>query len=175
MLEGRLVTLAPLDVDDITDDYVGWFNDPATFRFLGSKFGQTRSSVRRYVEKIQEPNLICRIIDKTGSRHVGNIALTGFDPIHRRAELGIVIGVAEARGKGFGKEACGLLVRYAFDHLNLHKITAGTVAGNDAMKKVFLDLGFTIEGTLAQHYFLEGRYCDYHRFALFRERFHSDR
>jgi RimJ/RimL family protein N-acetyltransferase len=91
--------------------------------------------------------------------------------VHRCGELGIMIGSANARGKGYGGEACRLLIAYAFDHLNLHKITAGTVVENVAMTQVFLGLGFVIEGTLAQQFYLEGRYHDIHRFGLLRAAF----
>jgi RimJ/RimL family protein N-acetyltransferase len=171
MLEGPKVALVPLDVTDVTPEYVDWFNDPVTFRFLGSKFPQTLTSVRAYVSSIQRPNFICRIVRRADGRHIGNIALQGFSPVDRRMELGIVIGDAESRGRGFGREACSLAVAFAFDHLNLHKVTAGTVAGNDAMKNVFVSLGFAIEGTLTEHYALEGRYLDVFVLGVLRRTF----
>ena len=171
MLEGTSILLEPLDVADVSQDYVSWINDPDTYRYLGTKFGQTPSSVRRYVEGIRPPNMLCKIIRKADRTHVGNIALHHFDPVHRRMEIGIVIGVADARGKGFGREACSLLVQFGFDHLNLHKITAGTVTDNIGMMRVFQSLGFTIEGTLIEQFFLEGRYHDVHRFGLLRSVF----
>jgi RimJ/RimL family protein N-acetyltransferase len=169
MLEGDLVRLEPLGPADITDEYVGWLNDPATFRYLGTKFGQTRASVQRYVEGVHPPDLLCRIVEKGSGAHVGNIALHSIHPVHRCGELGIMIGSPAARGKGYGREACRLIIDYAFDHLNLHKVTAGTVDKNVAMKQVFLGLGFTIEGTLAQHFYLEGQYHDIYRFGLLRK------
>jgi ribosomal-protein-alanine N-acetyltransferase len=171
MLESTDVRLVPLGPDDITDEYVGWLNDPAVFRFLQTKFGQTRASVRRYVESVTPPSLLCRIIWKSGDRHVGNISLHMFDPVHRRMDLGIMIGASEARGRGLGRQACSLLIQHGFDHLNLHKITAGTVDGNAAMEAVFLGLGFTVEGRLREHYYVEGTYRDVVVFGLLRPDF----
>lgn len=171
MLEGALVRLEPLAADAVTDEYVSWLNDPEVFRYLGTKFGQTPASVTRYVESVQAPDLLCKIVEKASNAHVGNISLHSIHPVHRCAELGIMIGSANARGKGYGREACRLLIAYGFDHLNLHKITAGTVVANAAMTQVFLGLGFVIEGTLAQHFYLEGQYHDIHRFGLLRAAF----
>jgi RimJ/RimL family protein N-acetyltransferase len=173
MLEGSLVRLEPMAPDDVTDEYVGWLNDPETFRYLGTKFGQTRASVRAYVESVRPPDVLCRMMDKASGAHVGNISLHSIHPVHRSAELGIMIGSAAARGKGFGREACLLLIAYGFNHLNLHKITAGTVDKNIAMKQVFLGLGFAIEGTLRQQFYLDGEYHDIHRFGLLRDAFAS--
>ncbi len=171
MLEGRRVKLAPLDVSDITSDYVNWLNDPATFEFLGSKFPQTVTSVRRYVESLSHPNFISRIIRCEDDVHVGNIAMNGFSTVNRRMELGIMIGDPSARGKGLGREACSLAIEHVFDHLNVHKVTAGTVVDNAGMTHVFQALGFVIEGTLREHYALRGGYRDYHVFGLLREQF----
>ena len=171
MLEGSKIALAPLDAADVTPDYVDWFNDPLTFRFLGSKFPQTLSSVRAYVAGVQPPNFICRILRRDTGKHIGNIALHSYTPIHHRMELGIVIGDGDARGRGFGREACSLAVAFAFDHLNLHKVTAGTVQGNDGMTRVFQSLGFAIEGTLAEHYAVEGAYRDVILFGVLRRTF----
>lgn len=171
MLKTGDLTLVPIDVADVSDEYVGWLNDPLTFRFLGTKFGQTPATVRRYIEGIKPPNMLCKILLGAPARHVGNIAIQGFDAVHRNMEIGIVIGVADARGRGIGHKACSLLIQHAFEHLNAHKVTAGTVDENEAMKKVFLDLGFRIEGTLLKHYFLDDQYHDVYRFGLFREDF----
>jgi RimJ/RimL family protein N-acetyltransferase len=169
MISGQSVRLEALDPErDVTPEYLSWLNDPAVFRFLGSKFPQTTLSARNYVQGITRPNFIAKIILRADGRHIGNLAMQGFDPIHRNMELGIVIGETAARGKGYGREACTLAIRYAFDHLGVQKVTAGTVAGNDGMKKVFLGLGFAIEGTLRSHYELEGKRLDVLRFGLLR-------
>lgn len=171
MLKNDRVTLIPMDAVEISDEYVGWLNDPVTFRFLGTKFGQTKATVRKYVEAITAPNTLCKILVPPDMRHVGNIALHMFDSTHRIMEIGIIIGDTEARGKGLAREACQLIIDFGFRHLNLNKITAGTVVENLAMTRTFLSLGFRIEGTLVQHYYLDGKYLDLHRFGLLRSEY----
>ena len=166
MLESSRVILVPLDGEDISDEYIQWFNDPDTFRYLGTKFGQTKSTIKTYVQSIKPPNLICKIIVKPDRQYVGNIGLQHFDLVHRRMELGIVIGVAAARGQGIGKQACSLMIKYAFEHLNVHKVTAGTVAENTSMDKVFRDLGFKVEGKFIEHWYVENKYHDVYRYGL---------
>lgn len=175
MLTGTEIYLSALDPTQVSEAYVSWFNDPATFRFLGSKFPQTATSVRDYVASVKAPNFVSRIMRTSDDRHIGNIAMYNFHPIHRRMELGIVIGDASCRGRGVGREACRLAITHVFEHLNLHKVTAGAVADNVSMARVFLSLGFTIEGTLREHYFLGDRYRDYHVFGLTRDGFRPDR
>ena len=42
---------------------------------------------------------------------------------HRSADLGIMVGVRELQGKGYGAEAMGLLLEYGFATLGLHRVT----------------------------------------------------
>lgn len=172
MLEGALVRLTPLDPErDISAAYVSWLNDPEVFRYLGSKFPQSAASIRRYVSGIVAPNFIARILRRDNGDHIGNIAMQFFDPVHRNIELGILIGDAGARGRGFGREACRLAIDHAFTHLNVRRITSGTVAGNSGMQHVLAALGFTLEGTLRRHYELDGQRLDALRYGLLREEF----
>ncbi|MEO7774740.1 MAG: GNAT family protein [Steroidobacteraceae bacterium] len=174
MLEGSLVRLAALDPDrDISDAYVAWLNDPEVFRYLGSKFPQSTVSVRHYLTGIVPPNFIARILRRDTGAHIGNIAMQFHDPVHRNIELGILIGDRAARGKGYGREACRLAIEYTFEHLNVHRITSGTISSNLGMQKVFAALGFTLEGTLRQHYALDGKRLDALRYGLLREEFAS--
>jgi RimJ/RimL family protein N-acetyltransferase len=173
MLENAKVRLLPFDVEDISDEYIEWLNDPVTTRFLDTKLGQTRSMVRAYVQSFTPPNVLMRIVWKPSNTHVGNVSLHSFQPIHRRIELGIMIGRASERGKSIGRQACSLIAGYAFDQLGVNKITAGTVIENGGMSRVFLDLGFTVEGTLAKHFYLEGEYHDVRIFGLLRESFRT--
>ncbi|GMV21734.1 MAG: hypothetical protein AMXMBFR57_16830 [Acidimicrobiia bacterium] len=174
MLDGPLIRLEPLGVDDVTAEYVSWLNDPETYRYLGTRFGQTSASVRRYVERIQSPDLICKIVRKSDDRHVGNVTLHQFDAVNRRMEIGIIIGDRSARGQGLGRQACSAIAAFGFDHLNLHKITAGTVVENQAMTRVFTSLGFGIEGRLVEHFYSEGRFHDVLRFGVRRSQFRPE-
>ncbi len=60
-------------------------------------------------------------------------------------EIGIVL-LPEARGRGYGTQAQVLLVRYLFAHTTVHRIWAGTEAGNIAEQKALEKAGFTREG-----------------------------
>jgi len=120
------------------------------------------------------PNVLCKIVRRSDQQHVGNISLHHFDAIHRRMEIGIIIGDPSARGQGLGREACSTIARFGFDHLNLHKITAGTVVGNAAMTRVFTSLGFAIEGRLVEHFFLEGQFHDVLRSGVRKADFRPD-
>lgn len=63
--------------------------------------------------------------------------------------------VHEQRGRGVATRGCRLLLRYAFDELDLGYIMLWSAADNDASNALAARLGFTLEGT-ARSSFLQG-------------------
>ncbi|MCS6802858.1 MAG: GNAT family protein [Chloroflexota bacterium] len=173
-LRGERIYLRPLEVTDATAEYVRWLNDPEVTRYLeAGKYPATRESVRDYIRSFQgsRTSLAFAIIDRATGRHIGNVTLNHIDPIHRTADTGIMIGCKEFWGRGIAYEAWSLLIRYAFDRLNLRKIVAGAVVENRASIRTLEKLGFRIEGTFREEKWVDGRYVDTVRLGLFREEF----
>jgi RimJ/RimL family protein N-acetyltransferase len=78
----------------------------------------------------------------------------------RTAELGITIGDKEYWGQGFGRECVKLLVDYAFQHRNLHKVWLHVHAGNARAIGAYAACGFQEEGRLRAHVWSNGQYDD---------------
>lgn len=62
-------------------------------------------------------------------------------------EIGIALLAAE-RGKGYGREAIGLLTRHLFENGGAHRVQASTALDNTPMRRVFERVGFAREGVL---------------------------
>lgn len=77
----------------------------------------------------------------------------------------------ESRGKGYATEAIHLIVEHAFNKMNLRKVYAGMVHGNEASKKTFEAVGFHVEGTLRKHFYLNGKYLDCYRMGLLKSEY----
>ncbi|MCA9881173.1 MAG: GNAT family N-acetyltransferase [Thermomicrobiales bacterium] len=75
-------------------------------------------------------------------RLVGHANLRDFSNPHGTAELGISLGDAAERGKGYGTEAVQLLLRYAFSHLNVWNIWLDTAAYNHGAIRAYEKAGF---------------------------------
>ncbi|MBT8271664.1 MAG: GNAT family N-acetyltransferase [Bacteroidia bacterium] len=70
-------------------------------------------------------------------RTVGLIDIFDFDFKNRRAGIGLVIKDTTDRGKGYGREAVGLLINYCFSQLNLHQLFCDINEQNEASIKLF--------------------------------------
>ena len=160
-LQGKRIYLRTVSPDDVNERYLRWMTDPTTNRFLESRFAKhSLESLREYVvDRVDDTsNAFFAIVLKDGDRHIGNIKLGPIDAHHRLADIGILIGEKDCWGKGYASEAIGLVVRHAFDTLNLHKVTAGCYAPNTGAIQAFKKVGFLQEGLRKSHCFYEGEY-----------------
>ncbi|KXK47631.1 MAG: Spermidine N(1)-acetyltransferase [Bacteroidetes bacterium ADurb.Bin141] len=79
---------------------------------------------------------------------IGFIDLYQYDPVHRRAGVGILIGDETERKKGYAAESIECLKNYARQTLNLHQLFCYIQASNKASIKLFQQSGFTSVGVL---------------------------
>jgi RimJ/RimL family protein N-acetyltransferase len=149
ILMGERIYLRPLTSADATPTYAGWLNDPETTRFMESgRRVETVESIAAYIGKYEGRSdaLFLAIVLKNGDRHVGNVKLEPINWTHSSAVLGIMIGAADARGKGIGTEAVRLVLACAFREMKLHRVTLGVTADNEPGIRCYLKVGFKEEG-----------------------------
>jgi RimJ/RimL family protein N-acetyltransferase len=157
-LTGRGVFLRKLRLEDASERYVGWLNDPAVNRFLESRFTHwTLESVRDYIRAKQNAREhFFAICDVAGENHVGNIKLGPIDPHHRCADVSLFIGDTAHWGRGAGSEAIALVTSLAFDQLDLLKLQAGAYLANIGCIRAFERCGFSREGLLKERVLSNG-------------------
>jgi RimJ/RimL family protein N-acetyltransferase len=168
--DGKIL-LRALSESDL-DRVLSWHNDPDLYATLGGRFRHVNREaelnwLRQRITASDEVNLaICL----AGSlEHIGNIYLRNIDLVHRNAELHIFIAHPEHRGKGYGANAIGLLLKHAFEDLGLVRVYLHTLASNSAAIKSYEKCGFVIEGKLRKHAFKNGAFEDMIVMGLCRE------
>lgn len=175
-LETERLFLRPLLEADADGAYPDWFNNAETCAGNSHHiYPYTRTQALAYIRSIQGDRscLVLAIERKSDGAHVGNVSLQNIHPIHRSAELAIVIGDGSARGHGLGEEACGALLTHGFRALNLNRIQCGTFSTNGGMISTALRLGFSQEGVRKQAAFKNGAYVDVVEFGLLASTFAS--
>lgn len=153
----RIVPFAP---HHLTPRYVGWLNDPNVVKYSEQRH-RTHSieSCSTYVASFRDgPNRLWAIETATYG-HVGNIAAT-VDMPNRVADLAIMVGEQRVQGKGAGTAAWISAMRQLYEEFGIRKITAGTMAENQAMLAIFSKSGMEIEGCRKAQFILDGRPVD---------------
>jgi [ribosomal protein S5]-alanine N-acetyltransferase len=149
-----------LELDDVSQRYVDWLNDPQVNRYLESRFEvHTLGTTRAFVAtQLADPSaLFLGIHSLELSRHVGNIKLGPIQRPHGLAEVGIMIGDRDAWGRGIASEAISVIAAIARDEMGLRKLTAGCYRSNGASQRAFVKAGFQVEAVRPRHFLLDGR------------------
>lgn len=151
LLAGQNIHLRALEPEDISFLYE-IENDPLIWHTSNTTMPYSRFFLKQYIENQQgdlftDKQLRLIIEHELSQKAIGIIDLFEFNPLHRRAELGIVIH-ENFRNLGYAQEAIELVVKYASNHMMLHQITAKVAVTNSASIRLFERCGFTEIATL---------------------------
>jgi RimJ/RimL family protein N-acetyltransferase len=169
-LIGSAVYLRPLEREDARA-IVPWFNDPEVTRYTLRYRPMTLAEEEEFLrsQAASPTGLVLGIAVRADDRLVGVTGLHEVDLRNRHAGFGIILGDKPSWGKGYGTEATRLLVRHAFETLNLNRVWLHVYEYNERGVRVYQKTGFRLEGRLRQDTFRDGRYWDTLVMAVLRE------
>jgi RimJ/RimL family protein N-acetyltransferase len=104
---------------------------------------------------------------------IGRIDFEQLDEAMRSAEVMIVIGEPDERGKGYGADAMIALLRYLFHQRGLHRVALTVIAWNDRAIRSYEKIGFRAEGRYRDDLFFEGRFHDQIAMSMLRPEFEA--
>jgi RimJ/RimL family protein N-acetyltransferase len=164
MILGDRVRLRAIEKDDLPR-FVQWLNDPEVRRGLSRYLPLSLEEEQKWFESMlqaaaDERPLAVDVLQGDSWQHVGGTGLMHIDPRGRHAEVGIHIGDTRFWNQGHGTEALHLILRHAFETLNLNRVYLRVYEDNARAIAVYRRVGFREEGRLRQDRFLEGRYWD---------------
>jgi len=154
------------------DLFCKWNNDPEVRRYSRNMWPRTIEEIKKRSEppprgQVRE-FIDFTIYHKRDKRPIGSIGFGHIDWVSRNANIFAMIGESEYWGKGIVGEASKLVIKYAFTELNFHKIYAGVFSPNTRSLRAAEKLGFKKETILKEEIYVDGKYHDSHRFALFK-------
>jgi len=161
-IPGERIYLSPMDPGDL-EIYTKWMNDSEVTRWLGMHSGVfSLPAERAWIEGATKDthNYQFAIVLREGNRLLGNIGLMDVQQINRRATMGIFIGEAEDRSKGYGAEATRLLLDYGFRWLGLRNIDLHVNSGNARAIACYKKAGFREYGRRHGAVFADGQWHD---------------
>lgn len=109
-----------------------------------------------------------------GKERLGFVGLFSIEPIHRKAEFGIMID-PKHQGHGYARIATNLALDYAFLNLNLHKLYLIVDETNEKAIYIYQKAGFNVEGVLKDEFFIRGSYHNVIHMSVFQKDFLQDK
>jgi RimJ/RimL family protein N-acetyltransferase len=160
-VETSRLKILPFKEEFLTEFYVAWLNDPEVVKYSEQRHrSHSLESCRQYFKSIQSsPHGFYAIVAKDTGTHIGNLTIT-VDLNNQVADISIMIGDRTFWGKGLGSETFCALVEQLLHTGQFRKVTAGTMAANTRMLKLFEKAGMKMECRRKDHYLLDGKPVD---------------
>lgn len=146
-----MITLRAPEMADVDSIFL-WENDPGFNESLPQSAPLSRYQVWEYIQNYKADPFSTRelrmiIFDEALDKAVGHIDMFDFDPVNRRAGIGIFIDESRRR-EGYAKEALEMFEAYVIRTLGMHQLWAYIALDNEASKGLFTKAGFKPAGRL---------------------------
>lgn len=176
MLAGKYVLLRALERDDLKLIHK-WQNDEEIMRLSRSQPDHAISMealTSEFEKNLKGEDTDTRrlgIEEKSSGNLIGwcSISLNRWARRYTTADVGLCIGEKDRWRKGYGTDVVSLILKEAFEQLDLHRVGWWTYAENKGSIALALKMGFKEEGRLRQNVFFDNEFHDSLVFGLLKE------
>ncbi len=173
------ICLGPIDHEKDAVIESRWSHDINFMRMCSFKPAVPLSAaqIRKQYEKTEKSQEESNNLFHFSIRRSGDERLIGIAEIkniiwsNAAGEINLSIGEPEARRRGYGSEAARLLLRFAFDELNLHRLSVLIAEYNEVGKKFAEKFGFSVEVCRRQALERDGQYWNLYYYGLMQTEF----
>ena len=159
-LIGKNISLKALEEKDL-DKIFAWKNNYELANLIKTHpLPVARYEIEEWLKRNQSDKnqILWGIYDLKSDELLGIARLMFIDWISSNAEFGIFIGSKSGRGKGLGKETTKMVLNFAFNDANLHKVYLKVTESNAKAIGLYESCGFDKEGLLKHHFWNNGKY-----------------
>jgi RimJ/RimL family protein N-acetyltransferase len=150
---GQLIRLTGIDLEKDPETEARWMRDPAYLRSFGEDVAFPKSAwqVKKQYEALEKDADEHATMFHFQLRPLDDERLLGFARVcwiswpNASGFVQLAIGDPADRRKGLGADALGVLLRYAFDELNLHRLSARVPEYSLPAQRLFGKFGFQVE------------------------------
>lgn len=145
MLNGSVAFLRTPDMSDV-QFMLDIENDERYWHLSGNTSPYCAEDIEKFVKESSsnleaDRQLRLVIIDIATKKRAGLIDVFDYDPLHKRAGIGIFL-MEEFRGKGLAADSLRVLIQYLFKIMQLHQLWCNVLVENSDSMKLFLSAGF---------------------------------
>jgi RimJ/RimL family protein N-acetyltransferase len=177
LYEGQDICFGPIDHEKDPAIEAKWTHDSAFMRMLDTTPARPMSAalIRKQYEKLEKridenKNIYHFMIRaKMDDRLIGTAEVQRIEWTNGNCFLRLGIGAAEDRGKGYGTQALGMLLRFAFAELNLFRVSAMVPEYNEIAIALLNKFGFAQEVCRRKALERDGRRWDLYVFGLLKD------
>jgi ribosomal-protein-alanine N-acetyltransferase len=151
------------------------FGASEVLRFLNLPVVDTRDKAIGMIDWLNEryhshESVNWAVILREDDRLIGQCGTHNWDRQDRHVDIGYHIEPSHW-GRGYATEAAHAIIRWCFDHYDVHRVQADCTDGNLASERVLLKCGFKVEGLWRESCWEHGRFVDIKQFGLLRREY----
>ncbi len=157
-LKGKNIDLCTFRTDEeALIKYTKWVNDEEFNQWIGkASMVVSLDEEKRWAENFSSNNkyrfdIVTKDGVLIGNCEIGQIGINNCG-------LGILIGEKEYQSKGFGTEVIGMLLKFAFEGLAVHRVELSLMEENIRAKRCYERNGFKVCGCKHESQFYNGEY-----------------
>lgn len=177
LYEAERICLAPIDHEKDAQTWSRWTHDAEYLRLLELEPARPLSpaQVKKKFESIEKEmeekknQFHFTVRMRADDRLIGFAQLAWIEWTHGSGRLMLGFGAKEDRCCGYGSEVLGLLLRFAFEELNLYRLTALVPEYNAGARRLLQKANFTEEVRRRQALQRFGRFWDLLHLGLLRD------
>ena len=123
-----------------------------------------RITTERYLDDAPTSSMRMAVVDQSTGRLVGTIGLHTVSDVNRSAEIAYDFAPSHW-GRGLATRLCETVATWSFNALNLHRLQATVMVGNERSIRVLQRCGFRHEGLLRGFRMVRGQPDDFNIFS----------
>ncbi len=177
LFEGKDIRFGPIDQEKDPEIESKWTHDSDFMRMLDTAPARPLSAamMKKQYEKLEKQieenknQYYFTIRAKEDDRLIGKAIVQWIEWANGNGNIRLGIGAAEDRGKGYGTQAMGMLLRFVFAELNLFRVSAVVPEYNTIAIALLKKYGFVEEVRRRQSVERDGKRWDILVFGLLKE------
>lgn len=174
--QGKVTSIRPINIQTDLEKLWHWINDPKVTKFLKARLPITLEAERRHLESLdskdspKDSKEVHFAVDNLQGEFIGLMSINRINHFNFTATTGALLG-PEYWGQGLGTDAKLLVLEFAFNTLNLRKMSTRVHGTNKRSQAYCRKCGYKEEGRSIQEVFKNGRYEDLILYGLFKKDF----
>jgi diamine N-acetyltransferase len=175
MLKGKKVLLRAVEREDLKRLHELRTHVDLMLLAGGDWWPASMAAMEKHFEKDLEREENHWFVIEVDGTVIGDIGLHHINRPSNCTSFGISILESDYLGKGYGREAIGLLLDYAFRIQNFRRVWLETGSNNPRAIRAYTACGFIEEGRMREHFFTDGQYVDVVMMGLMRSEWQSQK
>ena len=168
MLSGKKTHLRAIERNDLVQ-LMEWRNKPEMRKFFREYRELGLDHQNKWFDKVVIGDNTVRMfaILNESKELIGACGICYINWIDRNGDFSIYIGKDDLYiDDEIAIDVAEVMIKYAFEELNLHRLWAEIYSIDEAKKKMFNTLGFQLDGRFRENHWTEGKWVDSLFFSL---------